>query len=122
MSGLETHGKGIILFHDIQPSTAGALKALLGEMKDKGFKIVHVVPKQGQTTLADYDKKVGQKNAGKIASLPVPVAQRGIVSPAWEVQVYRGPAERRSSAGASEDRPRPRRNADDWQTRLFRGW
>ena len=125
MSGLEAKGKGIILFHDIQPSTAGALKTLLSEMKDKGFKIVHVVAKQGQTTLADYDKKVGQKHTGKLASLPVPMSQRGIVSPAWEVQVYRGPTDSRSKTGSNEARsppPRPRRSDDDWATRLFRGW
>ena len=126
MKGLEAKGKGIILFHDIQPSTAGALKTLLAELKDKGFKVVHIVPKQGQTTLAEYDKKVGQKSTGKIASLPVPMAQRGIVSPAWEVQVYRG--DRRSNPADADSRPpapeRParRRVDDDWQTRLFRGW
>ena len=127
MKELEAKGKGIILFHDIQPSTAGALKTLLGELKANGYRVVHMVPKQGQTTLADYDNKAGQKSTGKIASLPVPVAQRGIVSPAWEVQVYRGSTERRSRAGGDESRPAPpprptRRSDDDWQTRLFRGW
>lgn len=129
MSGLEQHGRGIILFHDIQPSTAGALKSLLSEMKDKGYKVVHMVPKQAQTTLAEYDKKVGQKNAGKIASLPVPMAQRGIISPAWEVQVYRGDRRRadpdegeRRPAPPPQPRPTRRDPFDDWQTKLFRGW
>jgi hypothetical protein len=37
--------KGIILFHDIQPSTAKALPSLLADLKAKGYRIVHLVPK-----------------------------------------------------------------------------
>ena len=130
MQQLEKRGKGIILFHDIQPSTAGALKSLLAELKDKGYKIVHLAPKQQQVTLAEYDKRVTLKNGGgRIASLPVPVAQRGIVSPAWEVQVYRGPSDGgRASSGGPESRqataPRPsrRQNDDDWLGKIFRSW
>ncbi len=138
MSQLEKKGKGIVLFHDIQPSTAGAIGTLLGELKAKGYRIAHIVPKQGQTTLADYDKRIVQKHGGgRLASLPVPVAQRGIVSPAWEVQVYRGqgaigaPSGRRGydafdsrpTGPPAAPPPRPsRQRDDDWQTRIFRGW
>src|SRR5258706_11320714 len=43
LSRLETHGKGILLLHDIQPATALGLPALLHELKVRGYKIVHVV-------------------------------------------------------------------------------
>ena len=37
-------GKGILLLHDIQPSTAVMLPTLLKELKARGFKVVHVEP------------------------------------------------------------------------------
>jgi hypothetical protein len=86
-----------------------------------------MVPKQGQTTIAEYDQRVGKANTGRLATLPVPVSQRGIVAPAWEVQVYRGPDARRGS-GAAEGfgngapRPARREREDDWSKSIFRGW
>jgi peptidoglycan-N-acetylglucosamine deacetylase len=41
---LESKGKGILLLHDIHPRTVGALPIILGELKERGFRIVHVVP------------------------------------------------------------------------------
>lgn len=41
---LEAKGKGILLLHDIQPATVIALPGLLKELKERGFRIVHVVP------------------------------------------------------------------------------
>ncbi|WP_341988552.1 polysaccharide deacetylase family protein [Azorhizobium sp. AG788] len=40
---LTASGGGILLLHDIQPSTAVMLPSLLRELKARGFKIVHVV-------------------------------------------------------------------------------
>ena len=40
---LTANGGGILLLHDIQPSTAVMLPSLLRELKARGFKIVHVV-------------------------------------------------------------------------------
>src|SRR6185312_3199504 len=45
MEKLEKHGKGIILMHDFQHATADALPDLLKQMKDKGYKVVHMRPK-----------------------------------------------------------------------------
>jgi len=42
---LDEKGKGILLLHDIQPATALALPELLRELKAKGYRIVHVVPR-----------------------------------------------------------------------------
>jgi len=55
MSKLEKRGKGIVLMHDIQPSTAKALPMLLKELKAKGYKIVHMKPKDQLKTLAEFD-------------------------------------------------------------------
>jgi len=44
LSRLEAHGKGVLLLHDIQPSTALMLPNLLRELKRRGYRVVHVVP------------------------------------------------------------------------------
>jgi peptidoglycan/xylan/chitin deacetylase (PgdA/CDA1 family) len=41
---LEGKGKGILLLHDIHARTVAALPMLLRELKERGFRIVHVVP------------------------------------------------------------------------------
>jgi peptidoglycan-N-acetylglucosamine deacetylase len=44
MSRLEAKGKGMLLLHDIHPWTVAALPGLLKALKDKGFRVVQVVP------------------------------------------------------------------------------
>lgn len=39
---VERQNGGIILFHDIKASTAAALPTILGELKKRGFKVVHM--------------------------------------------------------------------------------
>ena len=41
---LDARGNGILLLHDIHPATAMALPAILKGLKQRGFRIVHVVP------------------------------------------------------------------------------
>jgi hypothetical protein len=41
---LESKGKGILLLHDIHARTVDALPIILRELKERGFRIVHVVP------------------------------------------------------------------------------
>lgn len=129
MKGLEKKGRGIILFHDIQPATVGAIGPLLTELKAAGYRVVHFVPRQEQTTLAAYDKKIDrQHKVARLASLPVPVNQRGVVSPAWEVRVYPSSGRRyvddayRPPEPMQQPPPRPRPRNDDWLGSLFRGW
>jgi peptidoglycan/xylan/chitin deacetylase (PgdA/CDA1 family) len=62
MTKLEKRGKGIVLMHDFQHSTAVALPALLLQLKAKGFKVVHLVPKAPVTTLAKYDDMLRQQD------------------------------------------------------------
>ena len=58
MTKLAKNGKGILLMHDFQHNTAVALPELLRQLKDGGYKIVHMVPKEPVTTLAKYDDMV----------------------------------------------------------------
>ena len=56
MAGLERRGKGIVLMHDIHASTAGATPLLLKALKDKGFRVVHVIAKTPLSTMAEYQE------------------------------------------------------------------
>ncbi|MBS0240893.1 MAG: polysaccharide deacetylase family protein [Proteobacteria bacterium] len=150
MNELKRNGKGIILFHDIQPSTAGALGALLSDMKAQGFKVVHFVPRAGQTTLASYDQRVGTPSTTGGAGAPI--TQRAAVAPAWEPRVIPkreiGPngqprvatvhvgsqpqPQPAAQAKELEQAPRPQpapverpvrqRDGDDWKATVFRGY
>ena len=43
MRRLEAKGRGTLLLHDIDPATVLALPVLLKELKDRGYRVVHVV-------------------------------------------------------------------------------
>jgi peptidoglycan/xylan/chitin deacetylase (PgdA/CDA1 family) len=61
MDKLEKNGKGIILMHDFQHATAEALPELLKQMKEKGYKVVHMKPKFLVKSLPQYDAMVLQE-------------------------------------------------------------
>lgn len=44
MTRLEKRGRGILLLHDIHPWTVAALPGLLKALKERGFRVVQVVP------------------------------------------------------------------------------
>lgn len=44
LARIEQVGRGIVLFHDTKTQTARMLPAFLGELKRRGYRIVHVVP------------------------------------------------------------------------------
>jgi peptidoglycan/xylan/chitin deacetylase (PgdA/CDA1 family) len=62
MAKLKKFGKGIVLMHDFQQATAGAAADLLNDLKDGGYKIVHMRAKSPVTTIASYDEEV-RKNS-----------------------------------------------------------
>jgi peptidoglycan/xylan/chitin deacetylase (PgdA/CDA1 family) len=64
MSKLDKRGKGIVLMHDFQRSTAVALPALLLELKAKGFKVVHLKAKDAVTSLPQYEAAMVKTRAG----------------------------------------------------------
>lgn len=116
MQQLDARRKGIILFHDIQPSTAGAIRTVLAELKARGYKVVHLRPTKGQVTVAEYDKRIdGDYAARKMASLPV--AQRGVFSSAWEASI----APAAGGVGLTATMPsRAQRGTEvDWRGRVF---
>ncbi len=90
LSQLQDAKKGIILFHDIQPSTAGALMGLLDELHARGFKVVHLVPTAPVSTLPEFDA-IAEKEAHRKADVAAndPLASRSIV---WPVSGSKSPA------------------------------
>jgi peptidoglycan/xylan/chitin deacetylase (PgdA/CDA1 family) len=82
LAQLAARRKGILLFHDIQPSTAHALPDILTELKKRGFKVVHVVPKGTATTLPEYDAQAAQLIARRsLAAAKEPLATRALTWP-----------------------------------------
>jgi peptidoglycan-N-acetylglucosamine deacetylase len=80
MAQLKTQRKGIILMHDIQPSTAGAIKGLLRDLHDKGFNVVHIVPKSSASAVAMYDGEIDKTFEDKSkAAAANPLANRSVV-------------------------------------------
>jgi peptidoglycan-N-acetylglucosamine deacetylase len=61
---LDKKGKGILLMHDIQPTTARAIPLLLATLKERGFKIVHMKAKSELKTLPEFDAAIEQNVKG----------------------------------------------------------
>ena len=58
MEKLKKFGKGIVLMHDFQKHTAEALPDLLKQLKDGGYKVVHMKAKGTVKTIAHYDEMI----------------------------------------------------------------
>lgn len=56
MTKLDKTGKGIVLMHDFQKNTAEAVSELLRQLKDKGYKIVHMKARDSVKTIPEYDE------------------------------------------------------------------
>lgn len=56
MNKLKKTGKGIVLMHDFQTQTAEALPELLKQLKDGGYKVVHMKAKGTVQSMAKYDE------------------------------------------------------------------
>ena len=52
--------KGIILLHDVEPSTAGGLKTLLDELQARGIRVVHLIARGTARTIPAYDAFVAK--------------------------------------------------------------
>ncbi|MBC7578125.1 MAG: polysaccharide deacetylase family protein [Tardiphaga sp.] len=74
MAKLKKTGKGIILMHDFQKSTAQALPELLLQLKAGGYKVVHIRAKDTAVTLPDYDAAVATLMAPARTSTAKPLA------------------------------------------------
>jgi peptidoglycan/xylan/chitin deacetylase (PgdA/CDA1 family) len=65
MTKLEKRGKGIVLMHDFQHSTAVALPTLLQQLKAKGFKVVHLKAKNPVISLPQYEAAMVKTRTGQ---------------------------------------------------------
>lgn len=74
MTKLEKKGKGIILMHDLQTSTAQALPELLNRLKAEGYKVVHMRSKFPIETLPEYDEGLKSEVKGVAVSGGAPVS------------------------------------------------
>jgi peptidoglycan-N-acetylglucosamine deacetylase len=86
MAGLEHRNRGIILLHDIHPSTAAAVPELLSLLKAKGFRIVHIQPKTAVQTLAAYQppaKGTGRERAIRHLAVRTRLPNTGWSWPTW---------------------------------------
>ncbi len=80
LSELAQQGRGIILMHDIQPSTAKAIGGLLSALHDKGYKVVHMVPKGVLDTVANFDSRAEKAIEAKSdAAKAKPLSERSVV-------------------------------------------
>ena len=127
LSQLTKRGKGILLFHDIQPSTAQALKGILNELKARGFKVVHMVPKEDATTLAYYDAKAAREiERRRLAIAKQPLANRSVVWPAAGGANTSGkqevlPWENKARSTTRRKKRRARRASNSWYS-WFGSW
>lgn len=104
LAQLEKRGKGILLFHDIQPSTAHGIKDMLDVLKAKGFKVVHMVPKAPAATLTEYDTQADREIVHrKLAIAKQPLAARSLVWPQTDAaKSAPAPAAKKTNAAAAE--------------------
>ena len=65
MTKLEKRGKGIVLMHDFQQSTAQALPELLRQLKAGGYKVVRLQARHAIATLPQYDAMQQKAQAGQ---------------------------------------------------------
>jgi peptidoglycan/xylan/chitin deacetylase (PgdA/CDA1 family) len=128
MSLLARSRKGILLFHDIQPSTARALPALLADLKAKGYRVVHMRPKAAVDTMAEFDA-VSQKEFDKrLVAAGGPALKRSMSwnsggdLPAQSVST-KGPGHVQSATEAKPVEPTPRVRGvieEDWKAGIWR--
>jgi peptidoglycan/xylan/chitin deacetylase (PgdA/CDA1 family) len=76
MSRLEAARKGIVLFHDPRASTARMMPQFLRTLKERGFKLVHLVPGEGPTPIENAKPGWTSATEAIIAKTLGPKAQR----------------------------------------------
>jgi peptidoglycan/xylan/chitin deacetylase (PgdA/CDA1 family) len=62
MTKLKKFGKGIVLMHDFQHSTADGIAEMLKQMKAGGYKIVQMRARDSVKTIASYDELILKDN------------------------------------------------------------
>src|SRR5690606_5484350 len=112
LNRLERDGKGIILFHDIQMSTARGIKELLAELQSRGFRVVHIVPSKPATTLPEFDAMAAKSTKGRNgATATAPLADRAVT---WPVAGDAAPSERRQAPSSPPAARKTAPAVKDW--------
>jgi peptidoglycan/xylan/chitin deacetylase (PgdA/CDA1 family) len=75
ISRIEANGKGVLLLHDIHERTVEALPIILKELKERGYRIVHVVPSSAErpatpTVASDWKLHPQRQATQQVAALP----------------------------------------------------
>lgn len=108
MGVLAQKRKGILLFHDIQTSTAHGIRGVLDELASRNYRVVHIVPKATAATQPSYDAMAEAEFArrNKLAAAN-PMNQRAVVYPMTPPNV---PVEQYQpgTGGQTGARPAPR--------------
>ena len=97
MAKLAKRGKGILLMHDFQKSTAGSIPELLAQLKSGGYKIVQVKAKGTIASKPEYDAQV-------VAQLKGPA---GIVSDRPTTSVVRTISEAATTSATTTSQTAP---------------
>lgn len=134
MAQLRKRGRGIILFHDIQTSTANGIHQVLDELKSGGYKVVHIIAKAPARTLPEYDEEAlvlldkrhyraaarPIKTSFQFNGKPVPVEPVGNNDDGERlIGSTRPSASSPSAAGSSSTFVAPAAEQPDWKRKVF---
>lgn len=138
MQQLASRGRGIILMHDIQRSTAKGIRGLLDDLARGGFKVVHLEAVGTFKTRPDYDKTAEELHAKRRTTVRAAALEDPTIK--WAVAASPSKSRRRISSSEREEAPssssrRPRkvaarpaarpqpsvsaRPAGDWRNRVL---
>ena len=118
MADLARTKRGIILFHDIHASTARALPELLTDLEAKGYRIVHLQPKDAATTIAEFDAVAQQEMDRRRATVTAqPLVKRSFT---WPQSSGEGPQPASAKSSRAVPRQVPRGQKGDWFSQVLR--
>lgn len=122
LNQLGSKGRGILLFHDIQTSTARGIHDLLNDLKAKKYHVVHLVAKQPVATVANYDAVAEKLLAGKpvaLAGVDDKVHKPGVLVPVKPVYTVAAPPEPTPAAASASSKGEPGASESDWRRNVF---
>lgn len=119
MRQLKKRGRGIILMHDIQASTARGIRDLLDDLKKGGYKVVHMVAKSALKTLPNYDAEaVALLGKRRFYARAAPLDDPSL----GETKIRQRPRSRRRAARVRRPRPTAlysKPSGSDWKKRVL---
>jgi hypothetical protein len=106
ISRIEAKGKGVLLLHDIHQRTVEALPVILKELKERGFRIVHVVPSSAElpatpTVASDWKMHPEREGTQHVAALP----KTGVVDTTPAAESAKAPVSSKAASAPAKDEP-----------------